>query len=126
MCRPTRQSYRGRLSRLGEMSEDDAQPLHRGNGGSMYMKESAHNTGSPKAWLGQRGQDQPDAREGQAGRSGVAEKFVVPRKPGNSGGGKGPQFKTGAERGEGHGDCETYQLHMMFRSCRWRRTRRTA
>jgi hypothetical protein len=33
--------------------------------------------------------DQPEAREGQAGRPGVAERFVVPRKPGNSGGGKG-------------------------------------
>src|ERR1700692_613049 len=43
--------------------------------------------------------DQPDAREGQAGRSGVTERFVVPRKPGNAGGGKGPQFKTGAESG---------------------------
>jgi hypothetical protein len=34
--------------------------------------------------------DQPDAREGQAGRLGVAERLVVPRKPGNAGGGKGP------------------------------------
>jgi hypothetical protein len=32
--------------------------------------------------------DQPDAREGQAGRPGVAERFVVPLKPGNAGGGK--------------------------------------
>ena len=30
--------------------------------------------------------------------------FVAPRKPGNSGGGKGPQFKTDAIRGEGPGD----------------------
>ena len=45
--------------------------------------------------------DQPDAREGQAGRTGVAERFVVPLKPGNAGGGKGPQFKTDARRGEG-------------------------
>ncbi len=52
MCRPTRQPYRGRLIRLGEMSEDDAQPLHRGTGGSTYMKESARNTGSPMAWSG--------------------------------------------------------------------------
>ena len=28
---------------------------------------------------------QPDAREGQAGRPGVAERFVVPLKPGNAG-----------------------------------------
>src|SRR5712691_5038631 len=45
--------------------------------------------------------DQPEAREGQAGRPGVAERFVVPRKPSNAGGGKGPQFKTYAIRGEG-------------------------
>ena len=32
--------------------------------------------------------DQPDAREGQAGRRGVTERFVVPVKPGNAGGGK--------------------------------------
>jgi len=29
--------------------------------------------------------DQPEAREGQAGRPGMAERFVVPRKPGNAG-----------------------------------------
>ena len=33
--------------------------------------------------------DHPDAREGQAGRTGVAEGFVVPRKPGNAGEGRG-------------------------------------
>ncbi len=54
--------------------------------------------------------DQPEARDGQAGRPGVAERFVVPRKPGNAGGGKGPQFKTDAIRGEGPGDWATYQL----------------
>jgi hypothetical protein len=51
--------------------------------------------------------DQPDAREGQAGRTGVAERAVVPLKPGNTGGGKGPQFKTDARRGEGPGDWAT-------------------
>jgi hypothetical protein len=45
--------------------------------------------------------DQPDAREGQAGRPGETEGFVVPRKPANAGGGKGPQFKTNARRSEG-------------------------
>ncbi len=45
--------------------------------------------------------DQPDAREGQAGRLGVAERSVVPMKPGNSGGGKGPWFKTDARRRKG-------------------------
>src|ERR1700692_4446262 len=68
--------------------------------------------------------DQPEAREGQAGRPGVAERFVVPRKPGNAGGGKGPQFKTDAIRGEEPGDWATYQLQKLFRSCRWRCTRK--
>jgi hypothetical protein len=36
---------------------------------------------------------QPDAREGQAGPSGVTDRPAVPTKPGNSGGGKGPEFK---------------------------------
>src|SRR6202048_132117 len=45
--------------------------------------------------------DQPEAREGQAGRSGVAERLAVPLKPGNAGGGKGPQFKTNAASSEG-------------------------
>src|SRR5258706_11856463 len=68
--------------------------------------------------------DQPDAREGQAGRLGVAERFVVPRKPGNAGGGKGPQFKTDATSGEGFGDWATYQLRKRFRNCRRRCTRK--
>jgi hypothetical protein len=49
MCRPTRRPFRGRLTRLGETSEEYAQPLHRGSGGSMYTRESARNTGSPNA-----------------------------------------------------------------------------
>ena len=56
---------------------------------------------------------QPDAREGQAGRPGVAERFVVPLKPGNAGRGKGPQFKTNAISGEGPGDWATYQLRRV-------------
>ena len=47
------------------------------------------------------GDDQPDAGDGQAGRLGVAERPALPMKPGNAGGGKGPQFKTDAVRGEG-------------------------
>jgi len=51
--------------------------------------------------------DQPDAGDGQAGRRGVAERLVVPLKPGNAGGGKGPWFKTNATRSEGLGDWAT-------------------
>src|SRR5246500_1005330 len=84
-------------------------------------KESVRNTGSPMAWVSD---DQPDAREGQVGCLGVAERFAVPLKPGNAGGGKGPQFKTDATSGEGFGDWETYQLRKLFRNCRRRCTRK--
>ena len=48
--------------------------------------------------------DQLATRERQAGLYGVTEGLVVPRRPGNSGGGKGPQLKTNARSNEGHGD----------------------
>ena len=48
--------------------------------------------------------DQPDAREGQAGRGGVAERLVVPLRPGNAGGGKGPQLKADVQSNQGPGD----------------------
>jgi hypothetical protein len=35
-----------------------------------------------------------NAREGQVGTAGVTDRLVVPRKPVNAGGGKGPEFKT--------------------------------
>ncbi len=88
------------------------QPVHGG-------KRKQH--GKPQ---GEVGDDQPDAREGQAGLPGVAERSVVPPRPGNAGGGKGPRFKTDARRGEGPGDWATYQLQNPFRSCRWRYTRK--
>ena len=120
MCRPTRPQFRGRLTRLGEMSEDDAQSLHRGTGGSTYTRKAPQH-GKPHSVVRD---DQPDAREGQAGRCGVAERLVVPLKPGNAGGGKGPQFKTDARRSEGPGDWATYQLRTAFRNCRRRCTRK--
>ena len=49
------------------------------------------------------GDDQPDAGDGQAGRLGVAERPVVPPKPGNAGGGKGPQLKGNARSDEDRG-----------------------
>ena len=47
--------------------------------------------------------DQLAARERQAGPCGVAERFAVPMRPRNSGGGKGPQLKTDARSNEGPG-----------------------
>jgi hypothetical protein len=79
MCRPpTRLPYRGRLIRLGGVSEAYSQPLHRGIGGSMYTRKAYATREAPR-----RGQRWPTGRpRGQAGRSGVAERFVVPMKPG--------------------------------------------
>ena len=54
--------------------------------------------GKPDSVVG-RG-DQPEAGDGQKGRYGVAERPVLPRKPGNAGGGKGPQFKMGVGSGD--------------------------
>ena len=48
MCRPTRLQFRGRLIRLGEMSEDDAQPLHRGTGGSTHTRKARATREAPK------------------------------------------------------------------------------
>jgi RNA-directed DNA polymerase len=42
---------------------------------------------------------QPDAREGQTGRSEESERPIVPLKPDNAGGGKGPWFKVNVRRG---------------------------
>ena len=56
----------GRLLRLGEMSEDDAQSLHRGSGGSTYTRK-ARATREPQSVVMD---DQPDAREGRLGAVG--------------------------------------------------------
>jgi hypothetical protein len=61
-------------------------------------EEDRGNTGSPITWLSAK--DQPETREGQAGRDGVAERPVVPLKSGNTDGGKGPQFKINATSGK--------------------------
>jgi hypothetical protein len=45
--------------------------------------------------------EQLDTREGGSRRSGVTERPVLPLKPSNAGGGKGPQFETDAISNEG-------------------------
>lgn len=43
---------------------------------------------------------QPNAREGQVGPVEESERPIVPSKPGNAGGGKGPWFKGNVRRGD--------------------------
>jgi hypothetical protein len=73
----------------------------RGIGDGMQAKGTMRNTGSPS---GDRGIDQLATRERQAGPTGMAERLVVPMKPGNSGGGKEPQLKGNARSNEGPRD----------------------
>lgn len=50
--------------------------------------------------LGGRSGGQPEARESQAGSGRKSERSIVPVKPGNAGGGKGPHFQTSIRRSE--------------------------
>jgi hypothetical protein len=76
-------------------------PTCRGIGDGMQAKGTIRNTGSPS---GDRGMDQLATRERKAGLSGMAERLAVPMKPGNSGGGKGPQLKGNARSDKGPRD----------------------
>ena len=67
---------------MGEMSEDYSQPLHRGSGGSTYTRNAYATRDAPKR--GQGMTNQPPARD-RLGAHGVAERLVVPLKPGNAG-----------------------------------------
>ena len=91
----------GRAAVDGTVRANEFHQTCRGNGDGKQAKLTSSNTGSPN---GDRRRDQPATRESQAGPFGVAERSVVPRRPGNSGGGKGPQLKTDARSNEGHGD----------------------
>src|ERR1700675_208365 len=121
MRRPTRQPFRGRLIRLGGMSKMGTPSRCAGVVATACTQGKRTQHGRPQGVVRD---DQPDAREGQAGRPGESERFIVPLMPGNAGGGKGPQFKTNAIRSEGPGDWVTYQLRRVFRNCRWRCTRK--
>ena len=89
----------GKLPPLGKRAKKSTQRLHRGSGDSTYTTRADATRETPSRGLGR--ELKPDTREGQAGRGGESEGLVVPVKPGNAGGGKGPLFKPNAGRGEG-------------------------
>ena len=61
----------------------------RGSGDGMYARgDRAQTREAPPVR-----ETQPETREGQAGPDGVADRPVVLTKPGNAGGGKGPEFQ---------------------------------
>ena len=73
---------------------------------------NGRNTGSPGWWRGTR---QPTAREGQVGPARVAERPILPVKPGNAGGGKGPQVRSDAQREQGSREWPCLLPRMMTR-----------
>ena len=70
---------------------DPTQRSHRGNGNGMSTHGGRLQHGKPHS--AEARDLQPDAREGQAGPGGVADRPAVPPTPGNAGRGKGPEFK---------------------------------
>jgi hypothetical protein len=120
MCRPTRQPFRGRLTRLDTRAKTTSRRCT-GVVAAACTQGKRTQHGKPHGVIRD---DQPDTREGSAARHGVAKRFVVPLSPVNAGGGKGPQFKTDAASNEGPGDWATYQRRTVFRHCRWRYTQK--
>jgi RNA-directed DNA polymerase len=84
------------LSLVSGERHDPFQRSRRGKGDGMPAQGERRNTGDPSGGC----VTQPEAREGQAGPSGESERSIVPRKPGNAGGGKGPQFKVNVRSGD--------------------------
>jgi hypothetical protein len=97
---PTRRVI-GRAAADGTVRANEDHQTCRSNGDGKQARLTSSNTGNPS---GDRGGDQLTTRERQVRPYGVAERFVVPVKPGNSGGGKGPQLKTNARSNNGLGD----------------------
>ena len=86
----------GKANVAGVANDASTQRSHRGNGDGTQTQEKHATREAPAVAMRY---CQPNAREGQAGPFGVAERPVVPSKPGNSGGGKGPQFKVNVRSG---------------------------
>jgi hypothetical protein len=76
---------------------DLTQRSRRGSGNGMSTQGEHTQHGKPRS--AEARDLQPDAREGQAGPGGVADRPVVLRTPDNAGRGKGPEFKTSVPRG---------------------------
>jgi hypothetical protein len=81
MCGPTRKWNRGRLTRMGDFRARSTPLCRTGVVAAACTQGKRTQHGKPRRVVRD---DQPDAREGQAGRAGVAERLVVPLKPGNS------------------------------------------
>jgi hypothetical protein len=86
----------------GEASDACNRSFRRGIDDGTRVQGDRRNTGSPR-WLAHGGR-KPEIREGRTGLLRMADGLVVPVKPGNAGGGKEPELKANARRGEEPGD----------------------
>ena len=80
-------------------------PAPPGNGGGTHGRGGWLQHGKPRRWRGTR---QPTTREGRVGLFGVAERPVLLTRPGNAGGGKGPQVRSDDRRAAGLGSGDAY------------------
>jgi len=98
---PTMGRGRPQLLRGKKLSEAPQQS-HRGIGGGMSAQGNTTQHGKPQRW--DRVNPNRNPARDQPGPYGVAERSVVPLKPGNAGGGKGPQFKVNVRSSDGPGN----------------------
>ena len=90
----------------GEASEESTHRIRRGIDDGMYERGRQEQHGKPRHEAVRAANRR--CVSSRAGRGGVAEGCVVPRKPGNAGGGKAPWFKSDAAKRRGAGDWETW------------------
>ena len=115
---PTRSPNRGRLTCAGGARAEAMIPANApGYVATACTQGKRTQHGKPQGVLSN---EQPIAREGRVGRPGVAERPVVPGKPGNAGGGKRPQFRTNARRSKDAEIGQPIKLREVFRHCRRR------
>ena len=95
-------SISGKAAVAWGRSDRSTHRFRRGSGVGMRVQGRRPQHGKPLAVAAR--DRQPDSREGQAGPRGVAERFVVARKPGNAGGAKEPWFKDNGRSGGQPGD----------------------
>lgn len=93
MYRPTGQSMLGRLKPQRDRAMEDLGWLYRGIGGGMCGRGKRTQHGKSQVV---EGEIQQEAGDGRTWRLGMADGPVIPMRPGNAGGGKGPWFKTDA------------------------------
>src|SRR5271155_995738 len=82
---------------IGRPTSDLTRRSHRGSGNGMPTHGRYMQHGKPHP--AEARDLQPDAREGQAGPGGVADRPVVLKSPGNAVLGKWPEFKTSVTKG---------------------------